>query len=126
MRTSFKSLLSLSLVALLGATLSCDAVASESRYKARAKGQIKACLTEIGRHADYTEAARVVHWVTSLEQKNPAELRIVVDTSVVLTAADRTREYRTSCVTDSRSGVVDFRIDSTHADSENDNRAPHS
>jgi hypothetical protein len=126
MSMSWKSLLSLSLVLLLGLTLSCDASATQSRDKSRTKGQIEACLNEIGRHADYTDAARVVHWIASLEQKNLVELRIVIDTTVVLTATARTRDYRASCVTDSMGGVVDFRIDTTRADSQDDRPDAHS
>lgn len=110
MSISFKSLLSLSLVALLGTTLSCDATAAQSRDQARTNRQIDACLVEIGRHADYTEAAKVVHWVASLEQKNLLELRIVIDTTVLLNVTGQTREYRASCVIGTLDGIVDFRF----------------
>ena len=122
MSISLKSLLSLSLVLLLGTTLFCDASAAQSREQARTRQQLEACLAEIGRHADYDAASKVVHWVASFEQKNLLELRIVVDTTVVLTAPDQTRDYRASCVTDTMGAIVDFRIDSTGPDGQNISR----
>ena len=116
---SLKSLLSLSLVLLLGTTLSCDAKAAQSREQARIRQQLEACLAEIGRHADYNDATKVVHWVASFRQKNLVELRIVVDTTVVLTASDLTRAYRASCVTDTMGEIVDFQIDTRRLDREN-------
>ncbi len=118
MTYSLKSLLSLSLVILPGLLLSCDATAAQSRDQVRTSRQIQACLDEISRHADYDAAIKVVHWVASLEQRNRVELRIVVNTTVVLEAAARPREYRASCVTDTLGGIVDFRLESTQVSSE--------
>jgi hypothetical protein len=111
MNNPLKSFSSLLLAMLLGPVLSCDAGATPSRDQLRSARQIEACLAEIGRHADYSNADKVVHWVASLEQKNLVELRVVVDTTVVLAATDRTRVYRASCVTDTMGGIADFRID---------------
>ena len=105
MKTTMKSLVSVSVLAMLGLTLSCDATA---RVKYRTEQQINACVAAIGDHADYSDAERVVHRVTRLRQRNVAELEIRVDTAVY--GEDGVREFAASCVTDTRGNLVKFRV----------------
>jgi hypothetical protein len=105
-----KSILSLSMLTLLGLSLTCDANAAQTHGKARDNRQIQACVAEIGRHANYDEASRVVHHVTTLEQRNIVEMQIGIETTVHLKGDDTAREYRASCVTDSMGKLVKFRL----------------
>lgn len=110
MNISVNKILSFTVVLLLGASLFCDATAAESRDQARAARHIEACVAEIGRHADYEEAARVIHLVTSVEQRNADEVQIDIETSVTLNKQAEIRAYRTSCLTDPLRRIVDFRF----------------
>ncbi len=105
MNTTIKSLLSVSVLAMFGLALSCDASARDGY---RTKQQIRACVAAIGREADYTDASRVVHEVTRLRQRNYAELEIKIDTSVY--GAEAVREYAAFCVTDTHGDLVKLRV----------------
>jgi len=106
-----RTLTSLTLLAFLGLTVASDVNAAFGRDKDSADQQIQACVAEVGRHADYDDASRVVHRVFSLDQRNLVELVIRIETSV-FSKADETivRGYMASCVTDTMADVVRFRI----------------
>ena len=108
MNTGLKTAMSLSIVALLGLSLTCNVNAAQTHGKARTDRQIQACVAEIGLHANYDEASRVVHRVESLEQRNLAEMKIGVETTVFLKDDGSEREYRASCVTDTMGNLVKF------------------
>jgi len=114
-----KKLVSLSTLALLGITMTCDAYAGTNRSERRTIEQVRSCVSEIAKHADYKDVSRALHWVDKLTQKNLAELEIRIETTVY--AADGelvSRKYRTSCVVTDMRDLVDFRIDPVELDSE--------
>ena len=108
MKNGLKTAMSVSIAALLGLSLTCNVNAAQTHGKARTDRQIQACVAEIGLHANYDEAARVVHRVESLEQRNLTELKIGVETTVFLKDDGSEREYRASCVTDTMGNLVKF------------------
>lgn len=74
--------------------------------------QIQACVAEMGKHLDYGDATRVVHWIAELEQRNLVELVIKIRTSVYLDdSADAAISYTASCVTGTMGDLVDFRLE---------------
>ena len=114
-----KTLVSLSTLALLGITMTCDAYAGTNRSERRTMERVRSCVSEIAKRADYNDASRAIHWVDKLTQKNLAELEIRIETTVY--AADGelvSRKYRTSCVVAGMRNLVDFRIDPVELDSE--------
>ncbi|NJN71119.1 MAG: hypothetical protein HC801_13180 [Nitrospira sp.] len=114
-----KTLVSLSTLALLSITMTCDAYAGTNRSERRTIEQVRSCVSEIARHANYNDASRAIHWVDKLTQKNLAELEIRIETTIY--AADGelvSRKYRTSCVVAGLRNLVDFRIDPVELDSE--------
>jgi hypothetical protein len=107
-----KTLLSLSTLALFGISMTCDAYAGTDRSERRTMEQVRSCVFEIAKHANYSDASRAIHWVDKLTQKNLAELEIRIETTIY--AADGelvSRKYRTSCVVAGMRNLVDFRID---------------
>ena len=111
MNNRIKSITSLTIIALLGLSVVSEADADTSRFRQLTDAQIQVCVAEIGRHADYGNASRVVHEIVALEQRNLEEMEISVETSVYLQSdGDLPREYRVSCVTGTRRDLVKFNI----------------
>jgi len=107
-----KSTLSLSLLALLGLTMTCDAYADTNRDQRRTMKQVRSCVAEIAKHANYDDASRALHLVERLKQKNLIELEIRIETSVYAAADEpAARKYKTSCLVAGLGNLVDFRID---------------
>lgn len=107
-----KTTLSLSMLALLGLTMTCDAYADTNREQRRTIKQVRSRVAEIAKHANYDDASRAFHFVERLKQKNLVELEIRIETSVY--AADgepATRKYKTWCLIAGLGNLVDFRID---------------
>jgi len=74
--------------------------------------QIQACVAEMGKHLDYGDAARVVHWIAELDQRNLVELVIRIRTSVYFDdSEDAAMTYTASCVTGTMGDLVDFQLD---------------
>lgn len=72
---------------------------------------IEACIAAIRRHVDYSQAARVRHWVTSVRQKNLIETETEIETSMTASGEDTaSHRYRVRCVTGVLIDVVEFRI----------------
>ena len=116
-----KSILSLTSVVLLGVTLTCDASAETAWGQQRTDEQIQTCVAEIGKHANYNNASRVIHRVTELDQKNLIELVIRVETSVYgLDDAAVITEYSASCTTETMGDLVNFRINAVRSDERDD------
>ena len=114
-----KTLLSLSTLALLGLTMTCDAYAGANRSERRTIEQVRSCVSEIAKHADYDDASRAIHWVDKLTQKNLVELEIRIETTVFAADGEQaSRKYRTSCVVAGIRNLVDFQIDSVALNSE--------
>ena len=109
MKTCSNPVIFLGVPAMFGLALTCDASAAPLHEDRRTSDQIEACVAEIGEHADYSDAARVVHVVSKLRQRNYEELEIKVDTSVFV-GGDRVETYVASCVTETRGDLVRFRI----------------
>ena len=105
-----KITISLTMLALFGFALPCNADAGSPRARHDTGEQIEACISEIGRHADYGDASRVVHWVARLNQKNLVETEIRIETSVYLNSEAPVREYAASCVTGTMGDLVKFRF----------------
>ena len=107
-----KSTLSLSMLALLGLTITCDAYADSNRDQRRMIKQVRSCVAEIAKHANYDDASRAIHWVDTLKQKNLVELEIRIETTVYAVDGEpATRKYKTSCLVAGLGNLVDFRID---------------
>lgn len=107
-----KSTLSLSMLALLGLTMTCDAYADSNRDQRRTIKQVRSCVDEIGKHANYDDASRALHLVEALKQKNLVELEIHIETSVYAADGEPViRKYKTSCLVAGLGNLVDFRID---------------
>lgn len=110
---------SLAMLAGLGLTLSSDALAESERVMARTNPHIEACVMEIGKKADYSDATRVVHEVDWLNQKNLVELEIGITTSVFYGDDEaNVRTYRTACTTGNLAHVVKVRVTETKARAE--------
>ena len=110
MKPNFKLMSSLLTVAALSLAAVSNARAESAALDARTDSQVRACVAEIGRHADYADATRVVHVIGTLHQKNLEELAIRVQTSVYV-SDDSVREYAARCVTGTLGKVVRFRLD---------------
>ena len=107
-----KSTLSLSMLALLGLTITCDAYADSNRDQRRMIKQVRSCVAEIAKHANYGDASRAFHLVERLKQKNLVELEIRIETSVYVADGEpATRKYETSCLVAGLGNLIDFRID---------------
>lgn len=110
---------SVAMLAGLGLTLSSDALAGSERVMARTNPHIEACVAEISKQADYSNATRVVHEVDWLNQKNLVELEIGITTSVFYDDDETTvRTYRTACTTGNLAQVVKVRVTETKARAE--------
>ncbi len=122
-----KSAFSLTTVFLLGLTLACDASAEGAWGQQRTDEQIQTCVAEIGKHANYSNASRVIHRVTELDQKNLIELEIRVETFVY--GRDDTAAvtaYSASCTTETMGDLVNFRISAVRPDGKGDRHQGHS
>ena len=109
--SNIKSISSLTILVLLGLSVVSDANADSARSMRITNEHIQACVAEIGRHADYDNAARIVHQVVGLDQKNLEEMEIKVETLVFLKSeGELAREYRVSCITGATHDLVRFRI----------------
>ena len=107
-----KTTLSLSTLALLSLTTTCDAYAGTNRSERRTIEQVGSCVSEIAKHADYDNASRAVHWVDKLTQKNLVELEIRIETTVYAESGElAARKYKTTCLIAGKHNLVDFRID---------------
>ena len=72
---------------------------------------IQNCVAEMGKHLDYGDASRVVHWIAELDQRSLVEMVITIRTSVYLNGDDSAAAtYEASCVTGTMGDLVDFRI----------------
>ena len=110
---------SVAMLAGLGLTLSSDALAESERVMARTNPHIEACVMEISKKADYSNATRVVHEVDWLNQKNLIELEIGITTSVFYGDDDTTvRIYRTACTTGNLADVIKVRVTESLATTE--------
>lgn len=73
---------------------------------------IQNCVAEMGKHLDYGDASRVVHWIAELDQRNLVEMVITIRTSVYLNDDDvAAATYEASCVTGTMGDLVKFRLD---------------
>ena len=122
-----RSIFSLTSVVLLGLTLASDANAETPWGQQRTDEQIQTCVAEIGKHANYSNASRVIHRVTELDQRNLIELVIRVETSVYgLDDAAVVTEYSASCTTETMGDLVNFRINAARHDERGDRHYDHS
>ena len=104
---------SFAMLVSLGLTLTCDAHAESDRAVKRTNSHIKACVAEIDKEVNITDATRVVHVVDRLNQKNLVELDIGVTTSVYSDDDVAVRTYRTACTTGHFADVVKLRVAKT-------------
>ncbi len=110
MNFRFKPILSVSLATLMGLAVTCGANAAQSHGNSQMNRQIQICVSEIRRHSDFEAGSRVMHWVVSFEQRNLAEARIGIETTVKSGDSNPDRKFETSCVTDTMGKLVEFRI----------------
>ena len=112
MNDRIKTISAIAMLACLGFALTPDANAGSVSIKRGTSKPIQTCVAEIGKHADYVNASRVVHRISELDQRNLIEMEITVETSVYLKDGDGVaREYTASCVTGTMGELVKFHID---------------
>ena len=112
MMTAIKPITSLTIVALFVLALICDTSVAADRDMKRADKDIRTCISEVSKNANYADASRVVHWIIELDQRNLTEFEIRIETSVYHDEnAEMPDEYRASCVTGELGKLVSFRID---------------
>jgi len=106
-----RSAISLSTLTLLGLTVTCAANAGADREERRTIEQVRSCVSEIAKHADYADSSRAIHWVERLNQMNLVELEIRIETTVYSSDDQEVhRKYRSSCVIAGRNDLLKFRI----------------
>ncbi len=112
MNDRIKTLTSVTALVLLGFAVVPDANAGTVPATRGTSEPIQACVAEIRKHADYSDASRVVHTVSALDQRNLVEMEITVETSIYLKSDDGVaRAYTVSCLTGTLGDLVKFRID---------------
>ena len=112
MNDRIKIFSSITMLVILGFAVAPNADAGTVSAQRGTSLPIQTCVAEIGRNVDYGNASRVVHRVTSLDQKNLVELEIRIETSVYLESNDdAASEYTALCVTAALGKVVSFRIE---------------
>ena len=111
MNGRIKTFSSAAAMVLLGFAIVPDAGAGSVPATRGTSEPIQACVAEIGNHADYGDASRVVHLVAALDQRNLVEMEITVETSVYMKNDVVAREYTASCVTGSLGKLLKFHID---------------
>ena len=117
-----KTLLSVSTLALLILTMTCDAYADTNRDQRRTIKQVRSCVAEIAKHANYDDTSRALHWVERLSQKNHAELEISIETTVYSIDGEVVaRKYKTSCLTAGMGILRKFRIHPVELDTDRQN-----
>ena len=113
MNHQIMSALFIPICALAALSVVSDARANENRDQRIEDEQLQACVSEIRQHANYDDASRVVHRVSTLDQRNFWEMDIRITTSVYgVDEGDAVREYAVSCITVTTGDVLRFRIDS--------------
>lgn len=114
MNDRIKIISSITMLVILGLAVAPNADAGTVSAQRGTSLPIQTCIAEIRRNVDYGNASRVVHRVTSLDQKNLVELEIRIETSVYLKSDDNVAtEYTASCMTRALGNVVKFKIDAT-------------
>jgi hypothetical protein len=112
MNNRIKTISSAALLFLLGVAATQEASAGFVPATRGTEVPIQTCVAEMGKHLDYGDASRVVHWIADMDQRNLVELVIKIQTSVYLKSDDgATRAYTASCVTGTMGDLVDFRLD---------------
>lgn len=112
-RVIFLSACAATLAALLLPVLPAGAAtaAASPGEQALFNDEIRICVSELAKRANYTDASRVVHTVKA-EQKNIAEQQFRINTQVFAPGNDgATREYNSVCVTRGPVQLITFRIE---------------
>mgnify|MGYP001822494625 FL=1 len=111
MKLKLDTAVSLGILTFVGLSFAYDANADSIRQDRHTSKRIQACIAEIGAHADYGDASRVVHWVAGLNQKTAVELELHVKTAVHGRGSDKViREYVADCTTGTWGELIEFRI----------------
>lgn len=111
MMTRSKHVTSLLTLVMFALAFVCDASLASDRSRRADATDIRACIVEISKEADYSDASRVMHWVVGLKHRNVAELEVRIETWVYEDSdAEPAKEYTTSCVTGALGGLVRFRM----------------
>lgn len=106
-----KIISSITMLAILGLAGAPNANSATVSAQRGTSLPIQTCIAEIGENVDYGNASRVVHRVTSLDQKNLVELEIRIKTSVYMKSDDDiATEYTTSCITSALGKVVSIGV----------------
>jgi hypothetical protein len=111
MNDRIKIISSITMLVILGLAGAPNADAGTVSAQRGTSLPIQTCIAEIGKIVDYGNASRVVHTVTSLDQKNLVELEIRIETSVYLKSDDDVATgYTASCITGALGRVVSIRF----------------
>jgi trehalose-6-phosphate synthase len=101
-------------ITLITIAVPATGVSASALETRRMETEIQACVAEVGKHADYSGAKRVVHMIMDAKQKNLAQQQFTIDTAVFTAGTDNdslpAREYRSTCVTQGALKLVDFEI----------------
>jgi hypothetical protein len=77
--------------------------------------EINACVTAVAEHANYTDATRVRHAVTSVKERIVG-YKLTIETAIYTDAGDApSREYATSCVVNGDHAPMQFSITETRS-----------
>lgn len=99
------------LLVMAAALIAGPSVSTAAPHSNDTSQAVQACVAEIGKRADYDNAARATHWVARLQQKNLAELSIEIETLVYADSdAALVRSYKIVCVTNLSHEIVKFRM----------------
>ena len=110
MTTYTKTMTTLSALLLLGLSATSNADAGTARDQYRTQSEVQSCVAEIAKHVDYADAARVVHQVKEIRQKNLVEVEMTIETSIYPADANgEAREFLSSCVVAQLGKVVKLR-----------------
>jgi len=112
MNNRIKTISTATLLFLLGFAAVPDANAGFVPATRGTSDQIQTCVAEMRKHLDYGDAARVVHWISDIDQRNLVEMVIKIKTAVYSEVGDEMpATYTASCVTGTMGDLVDFRLD---------------
>jgi hypothetical protein len=112
MKYRIKTISAITILLALGFAAIPDANAGFVPATRGTSDQIQTCVDEMGKHLDYGNAVKVVHWIAELDQRNLVELVIKIRTSVYSEGNDEAVEtYTASCVTGTMGDLVKFRLD---------------
>jgi len=117
MKHPLPNTLTIAATVMLALTCSTQALAASPDDDKAFRKQAKACIAEIGRQADYSNANRARHAVVSTSQTAQGQSILQIETSLISGRRDKViKRYSTSCVVGEAATVA--KLDITEIDAE--------